>query len=109
MTEKAEVGEWVQIERTVLPAGKRAPQVPDDTQEQPLVMRVKGFAQHQAQIGDEVTVETVIGRKETGRLVNILPVYDHDFGRPVPELLTVGEEVRRLLREEEATEGSESK
>jgi len=83
--------------------------VPDDTQEKPLVMRVKGFAQHEAQIGQQMTVKTVIGRKETGRLVNILPVYDHDFGRPVPELLTVGEEVRRLLRQEGATEGSEGK
>ncbi len=109
MSDGAKVGDWVQIERIVLPAGERAPQVPEDTQEKPLVMRVKGFAQHEAKLGEQMTVETVIGRRESGRLVEILPIYDHDYGRPVPELLTVGNEVRRLLEQPGAPEGSEGR
>ncbi len=99
MQEIAQVGDYVQVEQVVLQAGERAPGVPDDTASVPLVMRVKGFALSEAAIGDEIKIETVIGRTVSGKLVNTDPRYDHDFGRPVPEIVEAGLEARTLLRE----------
>lgn len=98
MTDRAQIGDYVQIERVVLPAGERAPQVPEDTAAVPLVMRVKGFALGDATVGDEIEVRTVIGRRVSGRLVAVNPSYEHDFGRVVPELLPVGPEAKALIR-----------
>lgn len=102
MSQAAGVGDLVQIEAVVLPAGERSPQVPADTGGCPLVMRVKGYALAAAEPGQELEVETLIGRRVTGRLVTTQPRYDHDFGRPVPELTRAGLEARALLRELEA-------
>ncbi len=94
-------GDWVQVHRIVLKPGKRAPQVPPETQAVPLEMWAKGFlAVETAEIGDEVAVTTPAGRKVEGRLVAVLPAYGHDFGEPVPELLEVGRELRALLAQD---------
>ncbi|GAI46461.1 unnamed protein product, partial [marine sediment metagenome] len=59
----AKKGDWVQISKIVLPPGKRAPQIPEETQKVPLKKMVKGFLLHDAEKGDEVTIRTVIGRE----------------------------------------------
>jgi hypothetical protein len=98
MTEKAKQGDWVQIHDVVLPPGRRAPQVPEDTQQVPLEMWLKGFLNEpEADIGQEVTITTVIGRRVSGTLVAVSPAYPHNFGQPVPELLTLGRELRGML------------
>ena len=101
---EGKTGDWVQIRSIVLPPGQRAPQVPADTQAVPLFMLVKGFLQHDARVGDEATITTVIGRRVTGELVAVNPTYDHDYGRPVLELLSIGPELRQILWGEEAAE-----
>lgn len=93
-------GTWVQIHQIVLRPEERAPQVPDDTKQVPLELRVKGFLETEANIGDEVTIKTLCGRMIQGRLVEVNPRYEHDFGNPVPELLTIGQELRAFLFEE---------
>lgn len=93
----AKPGDWVQIRQTVLEAGERAPQVPPDTKEVPLELWVKGFIDEPAQVGNRVTITTLTGRKVTGELVRVNPAYEHDFGRPVPELLPIGLELRKIL------------
>lgn len=90
-------GDWVMIHRVVLPPGERAPAVPEDTRKVPLEMFVRGFIQSQARVGEECTVVTATGRKVAGVLREIFPRYPHDFGRPVPEMLTIGPELRRLI------------
>lgn len=101
MTEKRKAlkGQWVEIHQVVLPAGQRAPQVPEETQRVPLEMRFKGFIASDAEIGDEVTVTTVIGRKIQGTLLAVAPSYRHNFGEHVSELSTIGVELRALLHE----------
>ncbi len=91
-------GQWVQIHRILLEAGSRAPQIPDETQAVPLEMWVKGFLVSAPAVdGDEVEVVTVTARRIKGRLVNANPVYGHGFGEPVPELLTIGRELRGII------------
>lgn len=79
-------GEWVQVRSTVLTADERAPQVPEDTKEVPLVKLVKGYLNEDAEMGDEVEVTTVLGRTEVGELVVLHPVYTHTFGGYVKEI-----------------------
>lgn len=90
-------GTWVRIHKIVLKPSERAPQVPEDTKRVPLEMWVKGFLLQDAELGDEVSIETVTGRTETGTLVEVNPYYEHDFGKCVPELLAIDKQVREIL------------
>jgi hypothetical protein len=99
MTDMIEKGSWVEIHDVVLEAGERAPQVPQDTQRVPLQMRVRGFLSAPAAIGEEAGIETLSGRLLRGKLAEVNPAYTHSFGAPIPELSTIGREVRALLRD----------
>lgn len=98
----ARKGDWVRIHKIVLNVGERAPNIPEDTQSVPLEMWDKGFLMNdEAKIGDEVEIETYIGRKVTGNLLEVNPFWDHDYGKAVPELLYIGRQARELLEEGE--------
>ncbi|HAE43725.1 MAG TPA: 2-amino-4-ketopentanoate thiolase [Clostridiales bacterium] len=102
---RAKKGDWVRIYNVLLTPDQRAPQVPEDTSKVPLELWDKGFLiDDTAKIGDEVTVETYIGREISGRLIEINPSYDHDYGKCVPELLYIGRQVKSLLKEGESDE-----
>lgn len=90
-------GEWVRIHKIILTPAERAPQVPDDTRAVPLELWVKGFLQADAEIGDQVEIETVTGRMETGKLIEVNPYYTHDFGKFIPELLQIDKQTREIL------------
>ncbi|MFW5781840.1 MAG: 2-amino-4-oxopentanoate thiolase subunit OrtA [Candidatus Muiribacteriaceae bacterium] len=90
---------WVQIERTILKADERTSKIPEDTAACDYIMHLNGFLDKEAEIGDEVTITTLAGRKVTGKLIRIDPEYGHSFGRPVEELMHIGPENRRLLEE----------
>jgi hypothetical protein len=92
-------GVWVEIHHVVLMPEERAPQVPEDTKQVPLEMRVKGFLATPAALGEEAEVVTPAGRRLRGVLREVNPVYTHGFGAPIPELSPIGGEVRALLRE----------
>lgn len=94
----AKRGDWVRIHNVVLEVGQRATNIPEDTQNVPLEMWVKGFLlDENANIGDNVKVETYIGRTVEGKLLEVNPYYKHDFGKCVPELLYIGRQARELL------------
>ena len=59
----------------------------------------KGFLTEDAEVGDEVTVETVVGRLEKGTLIDDAPYYDHDYGHFVPELIEVDKVLRKEMAE----------
>ncbi len=99
MAKPISTGTWVEIHNIVLPAGERAPHVPEDTQQVPLEMRVKGFLLQPASLHEEVEIVTTVGRHLRGTLVEVNPAYTHQFGAPIPELLIIGGEVRAILRE----------
>ncbi len=87
----------MEIRKVMLEPYERAPQVPDDTKQVPLEMKVKGFLTADAKIGEEVTITTSAGRTVTGTLVDLNPAYTHQFGSPIPELLSIGRELRDIL------------
>jgi hypothetical protein len=97
MAETIEKDTWVEIYMIILQKGERAPQVPEDTQQVPLEMKVKGFLQHEAELGGQADIITPVGRKFTGRLIGVNPEYTHNFGHPIPELLHIGRELRDIL------------
>ena len=97
----AKKGDWVRIHNIVLERGERAPNLPEDTQNVPLEVWDKGFLLNdKANIGDKVVVETYIGRKVEGTLIEVNPYYKHNFGKCVPEILYIGKQVRGLIEED---------
>lgn len=98
MAERATTHTWVEVHRIVLAPGARAPQVPAETQQVPLEMRVKGFLLHDAALGEDVEILTPAGRVLTGTLTAINPAYTHLYGPPVSALLPIGGEARAILR-----------
>jgi hypothetical protein len=99
---KAKRGDWVQIHNIILQPGERSPRIPEETQKVPFEMRVSGFLiEPEAEMGQNVSIQTLIGRTHSGKLVAINPRYPHTFGEPVPELLTIGIELRAFLTQEE--------
>jgi len=91
-------GDWVRIHNIVLTPDHRATQVPEDTRKVPLELWTKGFLlDGEAKIGDNVKIETYIGRTVSGKLIEINPNYEHDFGECIPELLYIGRQLRGIL------------
>jgi hypothetical protein len=103
MTERALKNTWVEIGGVVLQKDERAPNLPDDTKQVPLEMRVKGFLLHDAEKGGEADIVTLSGRTVRGTLTGINPEYTHMFGRPIPELSPIAGEIRTILRERRKT------
>ncbi len=97
----AEKGDWVRIHKIVLTSDERAPQVPDDTKKVSFEMWDKGFLLNDfAKLGDTVEVETIIGRKVSGEIIEINPQFDHGWGTCIPEILHIGRQVKGLLSRE---------
>jgi hypothetical protein len=90
-------GDWVEIERELLQPEDRAANLPPDTAAQPLKMWVKGFAETEAVLGEDVLIETMTRRLVSGRLTDVNPGYTHTFGRPAPELVRVGYDLRNQV------------
>lgn len=105
MSEKAYKGQWVKIHNIILEPSQRAPAVPEDTKKCPLEMWLNGFLnQDEGTIGEQVTIKTVIGRTVKGQLTEIEPNYDHSFGKPILELLTIGPKVRAFIEKGDSNE-----
>jgi len=83
-------GAWVEIQKVLLRPEERAHNLPEDTRSTPYVMRLRGFLDEDAVVGDQVSVTSMIGRTHTGLLIDADPAYEHTFGRVVPELLHIG-------------------
>ena len=99
MTDTAYEGDWVEIYQIVLTPAERPAHLPKDTRQVPLELRVNGFLLNEtARIGTTARIRTLLGRELNGRLEKINPAFTHNFGRAVPELLRIGEELRARLK-----------
>ena len=82
--------DWVRIHRNVLEPEDRTGKLPEDTKKVPL-------EDGKAEIGDEVTVMTCVGRLEHGKMIEVNPCYDLGYGEFVPEILQMEESLRTAL------------
>ena len=60
-------------------------------------MWTKGFLLNDAEIGDEVEIETTVGRREKGTLVEVNPYYTHSYGKFVPEIIMIDKQLREIM------------
>ena len=105
MVLNANKGDWVQIHQIVFTPEERTGKLPEDTKKVPLELWVKGYANHEAKLGENVEITTLTGRVLTGELTIINPTYDYGFGEEfVEELLTIGKSLRKILKEGESIE-----
>lgn len=93
----AKKGEWVQVENVVLPAGERAPQVPEDTQKCDLKLWVKGLLNEDCELGEQAKITTVTGRVVEGKMCSIKPRYIHDYGEFQPEFLKIELQLKEIM------------
>lgn len=94
-------GAWVQIHAIILSPQERSDKIPSDTRSVPLEMWVNGFLLNEtAHVGDEVEVETIIGRRVSGTLSSSRPGYTHSFGETLPELTQIGRQLSLLVKGE---------
>ena len=98
MTVRCKKGDWIEIHQVILKGGERAKDVPPDTAELPLEAWIKGWAQGDAAVGEQVVLETLSGRKVEGTLTQVDPGYSHTYGPAVPELAPVSKELRAMLK-----------
>ena len=93
----AKKGDWVRSHTVVLKAEERTGKIPEDTKACDLEMWTKGFLLGDAEIGDEVEVETAVGRIEKGTLIEVNPYYTHSYGKFVPELVQIDKQLREIM------------
>ena len=104
---RAREGDWVEVECKLLDPADRSKNLPPETAEKPLMMWVKGFALGAAAKDEELTIETITGRRVTGTLSAVNPGYFITYGNPIPELTHVGRDLRAQLAAYRAAEGGE--
>jgi hypothetical protein len=94
---RAREGDWVEVEVELLDTADRSKNLPPETAEKPLMMWVKGFAEGDAGLGEDLTIETITGRKVAGALSAVNPGYYITYGDPIPELTHLGRDLRAQL------------
>lgn len=95
----ADTWQWVEIEWTVLEPQDRSQKIPDETRRTAYRARTRGYAPGNPEIGDEVEVTTVSGRRLRGQVLSLRPGYEHSFGRPEPAWLEMQRSIRDLVKE----------
>jgi len=96
----AKKGDWVRIHSVLMEAGERAPGIPEDTAKVPYELWDKGFlVSEKAEIGEEVEIETITGRKIKGNLLETNPSYNHSFGEFIPEIVMIDKQLKGIMRE----------
>lgn len=94
----AKRNDWVRIHSVVLRAEERTARIPDDTKKCDLEQWTKGFLQDEyAEIGDIVTVRSAANRIVQGTLIEEAPTYTHSYGKFVPEIIQIDEQVRKIM------------
>ena len=102
MSSLAKKNDYVRIHRAILAAEERTGKLPEDTKSVPLEMWVKGWLQDDsADLGDTVTVKTVVGRLETGVLMEENPCYALNYGEFEPEIQEIDRQLKSVLFEGE--------
>jgi hypothetical protein len=100
MKKNAKQGDWVKIHFRILEPHDRPDHIPEETRKTPLDAYVNGFMSvEEAQLGDRVSIRTLIDREYKGTLVEVFPAHTHSFGKAIPALLEIGPKLRAKIRE----------
>ncbi len=89
-------GTVVQIERVVLESFERTGNLPDDTKQVPLKMKLKGKLIADSDLGDYVKIITQTNRIDEGYLIDVEPYFKHDYGHYVKVI----DEVKDIILQE---------
>jgi len=87
---------YVEVKSIILETDERSGNLPMDTKEVPLVMKIKGYLLEPAHIGDPVQILTMTKRIETGVLVKAHPSYTHSFG----QFIQIIQDVKEIILSE---------
>ncbi|MBU3172584.1 2-amino-4-oxopentanoate thiolase subunit OrtA [Clostridium estertheticum] len=90
-------GTWVEVEEIVLTPKDRAKNIPDETKKTPLKCWIRGKCLSDCELGNEVHVETNVGRNARGIVVQIEPGYYHTYGKYVDEISNIGKQAREII------------
>ncbi|MBU3159665.1 2-amino-4-ketopentanoate thiolase [Clostridium frigoris] len=90
-------GTWVEVEEIVLTPKDRAVNIPDETKKTPLKCWIRGNCISDCELGNEVEVETNVGRIAKGIVVQIEPGYYHTYGKYVEEISNIGKQAREMI------------
>ncbi|MBX4270229.1 2-amino-4-oxopentanoate thiolase subunit OrtA [Clostridium estertheticum] len=90
-------GTWVEVEEIVLTPKDRAKNIPDETKKTPLKCWIRGKCLSDCELGNEMQVETNVGRIATGIVVQIEPGYYHTYGKYVEEISNIGKQAREII------------
>ena len=90
-------GTYVRIRRTILNPEERSQNLPKDTKKVPFKMWIKGYLLEDSDLFDIVTIKTITGRYETGRLKEAMPPYKHSYGDFIPEILILRDIIKNDL------------
>lgn len=94
-------GTWIEVMEVVLDPEDRSNSIPEETKNTPLKLWVKGFALEDCDLGEEVEIETVLGRRFKGVVTEENPRFIHDFGDFVPEIMYIGKQAKNILNQEQ--------
>ncbi|TVP96601.1 MAG: 2-amino-4-ketopentanoate thiolase [Acholeplasmatales bacterium] len=86
-------GTYVRIRRHLLLPKERSGGLPKDTQEVPLKMWIRGRLCEEAELFEEVSIQTASGRVVSGVLKEVEPKYKHTYGDFVDEVLQMRETI----------------
>ncbi len=90
-------GTYVRIRKTVFKPEERSNNLPEETKKVPFKMWIKGYLLEDSDLFDIVTIKTITGRLETGRLKEAKPPYKHSYGDFIPEILTLRDIIKNDL------------
>ncbi len=88
-------GAYVRIRKNILPPGKRAKGIPEDTTKVPFKCWIKGRLLEEGELYEEARIQTATGRVVTGEIKEVEPRHKHSYGDHVDEILTMRETILR--------------
>jgi hypothetical protein len=82
-------GSFVRIEKIILQADERTSKIPKDTKATPFKMWTKGFLQEDCVMNEKATIKTKANRIDSGKLVEVNPMYELNYGEYLPEMTEI--------------------
>ena len=91
-------GDWVLIEQCFLTSDQRQSNIPLDTRQTDFQLKIKGFlVDEKCIVGDDCTIKTKTERIISGKIIDIMPKYEHSFGDYLVETAYIERQLRELL------------